>query len=60
MEPLPKRHPLWGMPNVIITPHCAGEGPYLDNRRTDLFIENCIRFDEGRPLKNVVDKANWF
>ena len=60
VEPLPEQHPLWGMPNVIITPHCAGEGPYLDDRRTDLFVENCIRFDEGRPLKNVVDKANWF
>ena len=60
VEPLPEEHPLWGMPNVIITPHCAGVGPYLDDRRTDLFVENCIRFDQGRPLKNVVDKANWF
>jgi phosphoglycerate dehydrogenase-like enzyme len=60
VEPLPEQHPLWGMSNVIITPHCAGEGPYLDERRTDLFVENCVRFDQGRTLKNVVDKANWF
>ena len=60
IEPLPSDHPLWKMPNVIITPHCAGAGPYLDDRRTDLFIENCVRFSEGRELKNVVDKANWF
>ena len=59
-EPLPPAHPLWGMPNVIITPHCAGAGPYLNDRRTELFIENCVRFAEGRELKNVVDKANWF
>ena len=59
-EPLPPAHPLWAMPNVIITPHCAGAGPYLNDRRTDLFIENCVRFAEGRELKNVVDKANWF
>ncbi len=59
-EPLPVNHPLWTMPNVIITPHCAGAGPYLDDRRTDLFIENCVRFAEGRELKNVVDKANWY
>lgn len=59
-EPLPSDHPLWGMPNVIITPHCAGAGPYLNDRRTDLFIENCVRFGEGRELKNVVDKASWF
>ncbi|MCY4654002.1 MAG: D-2-hydroxyacid dehydrogenase [Dehalococcoidia bacterium] len=60
IEPLPSGHPLWGMPNVIITPHCAGAGPYLDDRRTELFIENCVRFSEGKELKNVVDKANWF
>ena len=60
IEPLPSDHPLWKMPNVIITPHCAGAGPYLDDRRTELFIENCVRFSEGQDLKNVVDKANWF
>ena len=59
-EPLPADHPLWRMPNVIITPHCAGAGPYLDDRRTELFIENCVRFDRGQELKNVVDKENWF
>ncbi len=60
VEPLPLDHPLWKMPNVIITPHCAGAGPYLEDRRTELFMENCVRFSEGRELKNVVDKANWF
>jgi len=60
VEPLPKDHPLWAAPGVIITPHIAGLGPYLDERRTELFIDNCIRFDEGKPLRNVVDKAHWF
>ncbi len=60
IEPLPSDHPLWGMPNVIITPHVAGRGPYLDDRRTELFIENCERFNRGAELRNVVDKANWF
>lgn len=59
-EPLPADHLLWGMPNVIITPHVAGTGPYLQDRRTDLFIENCLLFNEGKPLNNVVDKQNWF
>ncbi len=60
IEPLPPNHPLWKMPNVIITPHCAGAGPYLDDRRTELFIENCVRFGKGMQLQNVVDKASWF
>jgi len=60
VEPLPSDHPLWDMPGVLITPHVAGRGPYLEDRRTELFLENCQRFNEGRPLKNVVDKAHWF
>ena len=59
-EPLPAGHPLWTTPGVMITPHVAGVGPYLDDRRTELFVDNCKRFNEGRPLRNVVDKANWF
>ena len=60
VEPLPPGHPLWTAPGVLITPHVAGVGPYLDDRRTELFVDNCKRFNEGRPLRNVVDKANWF
>jgi phosphoglycerate dehydrogenase-like enzyme len=60
IEPLPPDHPLWTMPGVLITPHVAGVGPYLQERRTELLLENCRRFNDGRPLLNVVDKANWF
>ncbi len=60
VEPLPAGHRLWRAPGVIITPHVAGLGPYLDERRTELFIDNCVRFGEGRPLRNVVDKRLWF
>ena len=60
IEPLPAGHPLWTAPGVLLTPHVAGNGPYLQERRTELFIDNCVRFNEGRPLRNVVDKANWF
>jgi len=60
IEPLPSNHPLWTIPGVLLTPHVAGVGPYLPERRTELLIENCRRFNAGRPLHNVVDKANWF
>ena len=60
IEPLPPDHPLWTAPGVMITPHVAGVGPYQDQRRLELFIDNCIRFNEGRPLRNVVDKTLWF
>jgi phosphoglycerate dehydrogenase-like enzyme len=59
-EPLPAEHPLWTMPNVLLTPHTAGWGPYLDDRRYQIMIDNCRAFLDGKPLRNVVDKASWF
>jgi phosphoglycerate dehydrogenase-like enzyme len=59
-EPLPADHPLWTTPGVLITPHTAGYGPYLDERRFEILLENCRRFLADRPLRNVVDKASWF
>ncbi len=60
VEPLPSEHPLWGLPNVILTPHVAADGPYIDDRRTQVFVDNCVRFSQARPLQNIVDKAQWF
>jgi phosphoglycerate dehydrogenase-like enzyme len=59
-EPLPSDHPLWTMPNVLLTPHSAGFGPYLDDRRLEILLDNARRFVAGQPLRNVVDKAHWF
>ena len=59
-EPLPSDHPLWTTPGVLITPHTAGYGPYLDERRYDILSDNCRRFLAGQPLRNVVDKSSWF
>ncbi len=59
-EPLPADHPLWTMPGVLITPHTAGHGPHLDERRFEILLDNSRRFLSDLPLRNVVDKANWF
>jgi len=60
IEPLPADHPLWTLPGVLLTPHVGGEGPYLDDRRREIVQDNCRRFAAGQPLRNVVDKRNWF
>jgi phosphoglycerate dehydrogenase-like enzyme len=51
-EPMPSDHVLWDMPNVIVTPHVAGQGStgYPEQRR--LFAENLRRFKAGEPLLN--------
>jgi phosphoglycerate dehydrogenase-like enzyme len=59
-EPLPAAHPLWTMPNVLMTPHMAGYGPHLNERRFQIIAGNCQAFAAGRQLRNVVDKATWF
>ena len=60
IEPLPADHPLWRAPNVLLTPHTAAHGPYLDDRRCEILQENCRRFAAGEPLMNVADKTLWF
>jgi phosphoglycerate dehydrogenase-like enzyme len=59
-EPLPPEHPLWEMPNVLLTPHMAGYGPHLNERRFQIIQDNCRAFANGEALRNVVDKATWF
>ena len=60
-EPLPAAHALWGMENVLITPHVAvADAADLAERRFELIAENLRRFLAGEPFVNVVDKAKWY
>jgi len=56
-EPLPSDSPLWDMPNVLITPHIAGNHPAHDQRLISLFTDNLRRYLAGQPLLNQVDPA---
>ena len=57
VEPLPEDSPLWGMENVLITPHMSALSPdYIDRVRKILF-ENLERLRDGRPFLNRVDKT---
>lgn len=53
-EPLPPGSPLWSLPNVLITPHVAGDSPDADQRVYKLIGDQIRRYVEGRPLLNVV------
>jgi phosphoglycerate dehydrogenase-like enzyme len=56
VEPLPPDHPYWGLDAVIITPHVSGYLPDFFARALALFADNLERFQDGRPLRNLVDK----
>ena len=52
-EPMAASSPLWDMPNVIVTPHVAGQGSSGYPEQRKLFGENLARFREGKPLLNA-------
>jgi phosphoglycerate dehydrogenase-like enzyme len=58
-SPLPPEHPLWRMPNVIITPHISGadHSRNFPDRIGALFVENLERYLSGAPLLNLVSTA---
>jgi phosphoglycerate dehydrogenase-like enzyme len=56
-EPLPAGSPLWGMPNVLISPHSAATVAAENGLITDLFIDNLRRWTAGLPLRNVYDRT---
>ena len=56
-EPLPADSPLWGMPNVIVSPHMSGDFVGWHDALVELFVANLERWRTGQPLLNVVDKS---
>jgi phosphoglycerate dehydrogenase-like enzyme len=53
-EPLPAGHPLWSMPNFLLTPHVGGSVRGLLPRAYRLVGEQLRRFTAGEPLINQV------
>jgi phosphoglycerate dehydrogenase-like enzyme len=53
-EPLPPDHPLWDVPNLVLTPHVGGGTYGWERRAYRLVREQVTRFHNGEPLENVV------
>jgi D-2-hydroxyacid dehydrogenase (NADP+) len=52
-EPLASDSVLWGLPNVLVTPHTAGETQRYEDNVIDLLLENLDRLWRGKSvLKN--------
>lgn len=60
VEPLPSEHPLWGMENVILTPHVAAASPRISERHLETLLENIRCFVCGDDPATLVDKRKWF
>ena len=59
-EPLPAEHPLWGLQNVLLTPHIAAASPRIAERHLATLLENVACYVAGEDLVTVADKTRWF
>lgn len=55
-EPLPDDHALWGLPNVVLTPHIAGSQGTELRRMVDDAVDEIDRWRTGRPAHNGITK----
>jgi phosphoglycerate dehydrogenase-like enzyme len=57
--PMPPDHPLWSLPNVLMTPHISGSSgsPRFLERVYAIFLENVRRIIQGEPLLNELTPA---
>ena len=54
-EPLPDDHPLWGMDNVVITPHTANTFESMQRLMPDAVLANLDALDAGERMPTEVD-----
>jgi phosphoglycerate dehydrogenase-like enzyme len=54
-EPLPEGHPLWSLPNCIITPHTANTEDMARPLLSERISANVRRYAEDQPLIGLVD-----
>ncbi|HBT56103.1 MAG TPA: D-2-hydroxyacid dehydrogenase, partial [Pseudomonas sp.] len=56
-EPLPEGHPLWDLPNVMLSAHMAGD--FIGWRRAlgEQFMANLQRWLADEPLLNIVNRG---
>lgn len=53
-EPLAPEHPLWSLPNVLLTPHIGGASSAMEPRMLQLVRDQIERLRRGDPPRNVV------
>lgn len=63
-EPLPEKHPLRDMENVVLTPHISGiswgGNTFTRKRILDIFCENLMRDKNNELKKNIIDFSKGY
>ncbi len=58
-EPLPATSPLWGLPNVILTPHIGGITLHAQHLQGLIVVEEIERLAAGQPLQFTVPSERY-
>ncbi|MED1791397.1 D-2-hydroxyacid dehydrogenase [Brevibacillus nitrificans] len=58
IEPLPKDHAFWAIPNVYVSSHLSG--PSTIDSVSNFFVENLKYYIEGQPLNGVVNRERGY
>ena len=61
-EPLTKDDPVWELPNLLITPHTAGNMTLMHtvDRITEMFIVDLDRYCRGEEPEHLVDRKKGY
>jgi phosphoglycerate dehydrogenase-like enzyme len=59
-EPLPQDSPLYGLSNLIVTPHTSWTSGRVLDRSIELFTDNLRRYIADEPLLNLVDLGRGY
>ncbi len=59
-EPIPAGHPLWTLPNVLLTQHTGGGQPRESEGKIDQLVRNLEHLRTGQPLENSVKLAEGY
>ena len=61
-EPLPEGHRMWGIENILITPHVSGgfHLPATQDRVVEICGENLRRYREGLPFTHLVNREQGY
>ena len=59
-EPLPTDSPLWGRPDVLISPHSASTVAAENTLIVDIFLDNLDRWRAGQQLRNLYHRDHGY
>ena len=61
-EPLEKDNPVWELPNLLITPHTAGNMTlaHTVNRIVEMFLEDLDAYCAGQKPKRLIDRTRGY